>query len=219
MDFNLNKKNKFNKRERLLSHNELSFYSMLREATNGDIIICPKVCLYDIFMNNTKEDGENYKDLCKISKKPLDFLLCSSHDLRPILGIELEKSYYLRKNRMKKHRDLINLFSETNLPLIRFENKSTYKLNDIKERLNLILINSEKSMDVIEAAIDIENLDSRDKKIRRKKQDKLLCPSCGALMIVKKTRRGPNKGKKFLGCSNYPQCKEIIIKNKHCKKC
>jgi restriction system protein len=33
------------------------------------------------------------------------------------------------------------------------------------------------------------------------------CPSCGAPMVERTARRGPNAGQKFLGCSTYPKCR------------
>ncbi|TFB08185.1 RecQ family ATP-dependent DNA helicase [Candidatus Atribacteria bacterium MT.SAG.1] len=36
------------------------------------------------------------------------------------------------------------------------------------------------------------------------------CPKCGAPMILRTAKRGPNAGGKFYGCSNYPRCKETI---------
>lgn len=32
------------------------------------------------------------------------------------------------------------------------------------------------------------------------------CDRCGGFMVIRKAKRGPNKGKAFLGCSNYPDC-------------
>lgn len=32
------------------------------------------------------------------------------------------------------------------------------------------------------------------------------CPLCGGELVVRKVRKGPNYGKEFLGCSNYPKC-------------
>lgn len=37
-----------------------------------------------------------------------------------------------------------------------------------------------------------------------------LCPKCSSPMVIREPKRGPNKGKKFYGCSNYPECKDII---------
>ena len=34
-----------------------------------------------------------------------------------------------------------------------------------------------------------------------------LCPRCGAALVERTARKGPNAGSKFLGCSRYPECK------------
>ena len=36
------------------------------------------------------------------------------------------------------------------------------------------------------------------------------CPECGANMIVRTARRGKFAGQKFLGCSNFPDCRETL---------
>lgn len=36
------------------------------------------------------------------------------------------------------------------------------------------------------------------------------CPSCGADMVKRTAKRGANVGQEFLGCSNYPKCKETV---------
>ena len=38
----------------------------------------------------------------------------------------------------------------------------------------------------------------------------LLCPRCGALMVRRRATRGPNAGKEFYGCTNYPRCRGIV---------
>lgn len=47
------------------------------------------------------------------------------------------------------------------------------------------------------------------KKFRKKKQT-ILCPKCGAPMILRTASKGENQGKQFYGCSNFPKCREII---------
>ena len=36
-----------------------------------------------------------------------------------------------------------------------------------------------------------------------------VCPLCGGNLIHRTARKGPNAGKQFWGCSNYPQCRYI----------
>ena len=33
------------------------------------------------------------------------------------------------------------------------------------------------------------------------------CPKCGAPMVLRKARRGPNAGSQFWGCSRFPPCR------------
>lgn len=42
------------------------------------------------------------------------------------------------------------------------------------------------------------------------KATEILCPKCGAVMVLRKASKGPNAGKEFYGCSNYPRCRSII---------
>ncbi len=43
------------------------------------------------------------------------------------------------------------------------------------------------------------------KKVVSEKQN--LCPRCGRPLVVRTAKKGPNTGKKFLGCSGFPACK------------
>ncbi len=42
---------------------------------------------------------------------------------------------------------------------------------------------------------------------------KVVCPKCGAPMVLRTARRGPYAGKKFYGCSRYPRCKATLPYN------
>lgn len=37
-----------------------------------------------------------------------------------------------------------------------------------------------------------------------------ICPNCGGSMILRETKKGQNKGKKFWGCTKFPQCRGIV---------
>ncbi|MBR5319976.1 MAG: NERD domain-containing protein [Peptococcaceae bacterium] len=42
------------------------------------------------------------------------------------------------------------------------------------------------------------------------KQQAIICPKCGAVMVKRRAAKGPYAGNEFWGCSNYPNCKCII---------
>lgn len=213
MMFINNKKHMYVSKKQLLSQTELAFYSILRKVIQDDTMICPKVAINEIFMEIFEEKKGNCKNINKITMKPIDFLICSSNNLIPIFGIELEEESYNRMNRIERDRILNTLFNEANLPLLRFKEKEKYEIQEIKEKLDLIFVQSERSIDCVAATIETDSLIKMDKNqsnIKRNKNVKLLCPVCGAEMILRKTRRGHNKGKEFYLCSNYPKCKEVL---------
>lgn len=44
--------------------------------------------------------------------------------------------------------------------------------------------------------------------IRRASQEKIpCCARCGAQMVLRTAQKGPRKGQRFWGCSNYPVCR------------
>jgi len=43
-----------------------------------------------------------------------------------------------------------------------------------------------------------------------KQNTSILCPKCGASMVLRTAAKGNNKGKQFYGCSNFPKCREIV---------
>jgi len=42
---------------------------------------------------------------------------------------------------------------------------------------------------------------------RPKVEVRVLCPRCGARMVKRRARKGPNAGNEFWGCSRYPECR------------
>jgi len=36
------------------------------------------------------------------------------------------------------------------------------------------------------------------------------CPKCGAQMVMREAKRGPNAGNNFWGCTNYPRCRGTV---------
>ena len=45
------------------------------------------------------------------------------------------------------------------------------------------------------------------KSIISEKQNDRACPKCGKPMVIRETKKGPDEGKPFWGCSGFPQCR------------
>ena len=41
-------------------------------------------------------------------------------------------------------------------------------------------------------------------------KDKLICPKCGASLVLRTARKGNNVGEQFYGCTGFPKCRFIL---------
>lgn len=53
-----------------------------------------------------------------------------------------------------------------------------------------------------------ERRQRREAAVRRAAEEKIpKCPKCGANMVLRTAQKGPRRGMRFWGCSNYPMCR------------
>jgi restriction system protein len=70
------------------------------------------------------------------------------------------------------------------------------------EEINRVLSKLEKH-------VSTSSLTTRDhvQSLRERHSSTTVCPKCGANLVQRTTKNGPNAGSKFLGCDNYPRCR------------
>jgi hypothetical protein len=93
-----------------------------------------------------------------------------------------------------------------NLPLLRFKAEQTYNSKEIEDAINLVvnparMMISDDNEEIkirIEPELDISEIDEL---ITKK------CPQCSAELVERQASKGRHIGVKFLGCSNFPQCR------------
>lgn len=193
-----NDKYPYAKRDDFLSDAELSFYKVLDQVIGEQAIICPKVSLNDVLFISSGDRSERQIYLNKISRKHVDFLICTNDKLKVLCGIELDDSSHQRADRIVRDEFVEKAFEAAGLKLIRFENKRMYSLSEVELKIaSAISINKNSNESVSIEANDIT-------------EQIPVCPKCGIPMVLRKAKSGDNKGQEFYGCSNYPKCKEII---------
>lgn len=85
----------------------------------------------------------------------------------------------------------------------------------MKERAESLLSKtSEKRKDYVEKYKKIiEKMKSKKeegKEETQKQEETLICPKCGAPMVLRVAKKGEKAGKKFYGCSQFPKCRFIM---------
>ncbi|MCX7748513.1 MAG: DUF2726 domain-containing protein [Clostridia bacterium] len=182
------------KRDDLLSNSELNFYKVLQQAISDKAIILAKVRIADIIFVKAKNQ-EFYKYHNKIVLKHIDFLICSPSNLNTICAIELDDSSHNKSDRIERDNFVDKVFETAKIPLIRFNNKLSYSIQEINEKILPIL----------------DNVNSQIKQTEFTTIDQIpVCSKCKVPMTIRTAKSGDNKGKNFYGCTNYPKCKEIV---------
>lgn len=176
--------------DNFLTNIESSFYHSLKLCVSDKAVICPKVGLKDFFFIG-KGVGKDYmKYLGKISQKHVDFLLCEPNTMKPLCGIELDDISHTNKKTYDRDLFVEKVYKDANFELIRLSSKYTYKELEI----------------ALTGVFD----KPKESPVIQKKDETVMCPKCNLPMVLRKATKGQNAGKEFYGCSNYPQCKQVL---------
>ena len=183
-------------RDDFLSPAEFSFYKVISSLGGTRIIVQSKVRLADIFF--VSRPNENMTYFSRIAQKHLDFLVCDSVTMKPLLGIELDDSSHKRDDRQERDNFVAKVFQVAGLPLLRLPVQREYNTREIAAQIAPFL--KEK----VNAPVE-----SPQTEIDKQVSSVPLCPKCGIRMVLRTVAQGERKGKQFYGCQNYPRCREM----------
>jgi hypothetical protein len=152
--------------------------------------------LTDIFFVPHRNENVTYFN--RIAQKHLDFLVCDSITMKPLLGIELDDSSHDENSRQKRDDFIEKVFQGAGLPLLRLPVLHEYNTREISAKIAPFL---KDKIGVSPIAPQPKN----DKSVGSVP----LCPKCGIPMVIRTAAHGEHKGKQFYGCQNYPRCQEM----------
>jgi hypothetical protein len=187
----------YRQRDDFLSKAELSFYQVLVSVVDRSFTICMKVRLADIVFVSGKERWQSHQN--RIDRKHIDFLLCDTGSMHPVLGIELDDASHSRPDRQDRDEFVNEVFEAADLPLLRILAAARYVPADLTE--------------LIAAALNPPSSTVPQKS--RTAASPLpggipTCPKCQAAMVLRTSRKGDRQGQTFWGCVNYPRCRETV---------
>ena len=128
----------YKKKDYLLTKAELSFYGVLKSVIDNDLVIFSKVRLIDLlWLPKGTKNRQAY--LNRIMSKHVDFVLCKSDTLSPVLVIELDDSSHQEGKRQERDKFVNEVFRQAGLPLLRVKAKRSYSPGElslaIKEKM------------------------------------------------------------------------------------
>ncbi len=196
-------------RDDFLSPAEFSFFKVLSSMISPRLAIQSKVRLSDVFFVSQPNKNLNYFNY--IAQKHIDFLVCDSVDMKPLLGIELDDASHQAEKRQKRDELINQVFQAANLPLIHIPVQREYNSREIAPLIAPYVrekFSKQKPTSTPEATGEAASVSTVQSPV-----EVPICPKCGIPMVLRTASQGEHKGKQFWGCSNYPRCKEVKAYN------
>lgn len=187
----------YRRRIDFLSPAELSFYHVLHNVLGDSLTIFPKVSLKDIVFVARPQENRAYFN--RINQKHVDFLLCTPVALTPVLAIELDDASHQRADRVQRDEFVERVFVQVGLPLLRFPAQRDYNLREVRAALDRELAKIQDPELYPAREIPVAGPDSAK-----------TCPQCGSVLVLRTATRGPRAGRRFYGCSSYPNCRYVL---------
>jgi predicted RNA-binding Zn-ribbon protein involved in translation (DUF1610 family) len=190
-------------RDDFLSTAELSYYQVLKSVLGPKAAISAKVRLADIlFVPNANKNVSYFN---RISQRHVDFLLCESSTMQPVLVIELDDSSHKKPRQIERDQFLDQTLEAANLPILRVTAKRQYAKDEVISQLTPFFSSSP-------APVQSAQMDQgiSDSSRETPQATSPTCPKCGGAMIPRVATHGEHKGKQFYGCSNYPKCRGVL---------
>ena len=119
----------YEKKEYLLTPNELKFYKLLKNITNKlDMNLFTQVSLYQII--NCKD----YKEFNRIKSKSIDFVL-TEKNCKIKLCIELDDNTHNQQKRIERDNFINKIFNDLNIKLLRIPVQNFYNLEELEQKI------------------------------------------------------------------------------------
>jgi hypothetical protein len=151
-----------------------------------------KVRLADVIRPEKGMDRRAYTGAFnRISRKHLDFVLCNPATLAIRAAVELDDGSHQRDSRKKRDRFIESALERAGIPLHRFSVQRGYEIESIRNALGLKAKSPRSPQTQPEG-------------------DTRFCPECGGKLVERVSKKGKYAGQRFLGCSNFPDCREIF---------
>lgn len=115
-------------RPSLFDHpSEYEFYKILRDEILGSRFVAMVQIPISSLIDVERKEVLGWKaHFAKIGRKRIDFLICRTEDLQPLLVIELDGSTHSKKDRQERDVFVESLFEATGLPMLRVPVQRNY---------------------------------------------------------------------------------------------
>lgn len=187
----------YQKTGNLFTDAERNFLRALDRAVGNDARVFGKVRVADVLsVRKGINSRSNWTAFARISGKHFDYVLCDPENLIVLCVIELNDKSHQRRDRRERDQLLRRACVEAGMPLIEVTAARQYEIEKLGGIIGQFI---GKNPDAYDPGYVLKSYAKPDSEVT--------CGRCGAPMVEREVKKGPNAGTKFLGCSAYPRCR------------
>lgn len=203
----------------LLSPAERSFLGALEQSVEGRARIFAKVRLADVVnVRGGLSRSQRTSAFNRISRKHVDFVVCSLGDASVKAVVELDDRSHAAKDRKERDTFVDRALEAAGIECFHVPAASGYSVHQLRRMLEPVLVDpaapiahtaatiSESTPTIAEQTVAVPAAastteDSAPEPVRP------ACPKCGSTLVERKAKRGARKGERFMACSAFPACR------------
>jgi hypothetical protein len=195
----------YQKADSLFSPAERSFLGVLERAVGDECKVLGKIRLADILSPSKGLSRSGWqKAFNRIAAKHVDFALCAKDDLSLLCAIELDDNSHKKSERKSRDDFLEKALSAAAIPFIRFAVRASYNLQEVRSQI------AEATGLELQPLGDVPRPKTAPGGEAVQPNPGQTCPKCGSQMVLRKAASGKYAGRRFWGCSRYPECKTLL---------
>lgn len=186
----------YKKTGNLFTPAERNFLQALDRVVGNDARVFGKVRVADVLsVRKGISARSNWTAFARISGKHFDYVLCDPDELIVLCAIELNDKSHERRDRRDRDELIRRACTEAGMPLIEVQASRSHDLQKLRGAIGPFI---GKEPEAYGPGYVLKNY--------AKPETEVICGRCGAPMVERTCKNGPNVGTKFLGCSAYPRC-------------
>lgn len=217
----------YGKRDDFLSAAEISFFHVLQTILTDGHYLLTKVNLGDLFF--VRQPHENKGARGRISQKHVDFVICDSSTMEPVLAVELDDRSHEREDRKQRDQLVDRVFAAAGLPILHIPAAKGYVTHDIQAQLSAHIHfpsppHEENTPDSNSSPQRVDQSLQQHENAATTAEPSLMpisdvskdhdsdpvCPKCHSEMVSRTATKGKHAGNTFWGCINYPKCRQTV---------
>lgn len=200
----------------LLTPAEKSFLGALEQALDSRYRVFGKVRLGDLAKPaKGLAAGRRTTAQNRLDQQHVDFVICTANELALIGVLALDDQTQGHEDRAGSDGFVDQVLALAGIPVLRFEARSEYAVQDVRARLAEMLSGGTRSCAVsapqqigapLDPALDaiMESNPAPPGPVAPS------CPSCSSVMVKRHTVRGQNAGRYFWACPTFPKCIQVM---------